>query len=442
MAAASPDLGTGPTNQQGPSPQTGSTTPTGQVIGPLPASTMPGVLAQVIPTMANFQFLLGVVNNLQTEINNITPGGNKGTVTEIDTSLPIIGGPITAQGTIGHATSGVSAGQYGDASHVSQITVDQWGHVTQAANIPFSSGSSVSITATSPIVVTPTPITGTGVVSHAASGVTAATYGDTANYPIFTVEADGHITSASNQAFGPYEPIFSFYRLRWWMATNGGLTGSTTGFQGFQTAGTQSSPVQSSTNYYSQQTRVTQVCPTSHTSFSSWRMVAQVVWRGNATGLGGFTSVSGQGMHLVITSQRVMWGWCGTGGNVLVLTAGVQPSSLTDCIFMGVDSGDTTWQIMSNDSSGTCTKIDTGFSSTTTDTDWYRLTFSCAPDDSQISYLVEQQNTGSTFSGSITSNLPTNTTFMNFRWESTNNANAGGGIISTDTGYVYTQTLY
>ena len=60
-------------------------------------------------------------------------------------------------------------------------------------------GCGVSITATSPIVVTPSPITGTGVVSHAASGVTAATYGDTTHYPIVTFDADGHATSASNQ---------------------------------------------------------------------------------------------------------------------------------------------------------------------------------------------------------------------------------------------------
>jgi hypothetical protein len=198
MAAASPNLGTGPTNQQGPSPQTGSTTPTGQVIGPLPASTMPGQLAQAIPTMANFQFLLAAVNTLQTEINNITPGGNKGTVTEIDTSLPITGGPITTQGTVGHAISGVIAGTYGNSTNVPQTTVDQFGHVTSIVNVPFSSGGSVSITATSPIVVTPSPITGTGVVSHAASGVTPGTYGDVSDVAQITVEADGHITAVTN----------------------------------------------------------------------------------------------------------------------------------------------------------------------------------------------------------------------------------------------------
>lgn len=62
------------------------------------------------------------------------------------------------------------------------------------------SGTLTSITATTPIVVTPDPITTTGTISHAASGVTPTTYGDSSHYPIFTVNATGHLTAASIQA--------------------------------------------------------------------------------------------------------------------------------------------------------------------------------------------------------------------------------------------------
>ncbi|MGH7605403.1 MAG: hypothetical protein ACRENK_15585 [Gemmatimonadaceae bacterium] len=63
------------------------------------------------------------------------------------------------------------------------------------------SGSITSITATAPISVTPDPITATGVISHDVSGVTAATYGDGTHYPIFDVDADGHLTAASQATF-------------------------------------------------------------------------------------------------------------------------------------------------------------------------------------------------------------------------------------------------
>src|SRR5580692_266057 len=55
-------------------------------------------------------------------------------------------------------------------------------------------GGSVSITGTSPINVAPSPLTNTGVISHAASGVTPGTYTNTT----LTVDAFGHITSAAN----------------------------------------------------------------------------------------------------------------------------------------------------------------------------------------------------------------------------------------------------
>ncbi len=57
-----------------------------------------------------------------------------GTVTSINTSAPLTGGPITTSGTIGMATSGVAAGPYGSTSQIPNITVDVYGRVTAASN--------------------------------------------------------------------------------------------------------------------------------------------------------------------------------------------------------------------------------------------------------------------------------------------------------------------
>lgn len=79
-------------------------------------------------------------------------------------------------------------------------------HVGSELTIPqppvTASGGAVNITATSPIVVTPSPITGAGDISHADSGVTAGTYGDSTHVGQFTVNAKGHITAASNVSLG------------------------------------------------------------------------------------------------------------------------------------------------------------------------------------------------------------------------------------------------
>jgi len=55
---------------------------------------------------------------------------NNGTVTTINTTAPLTGGPISTTGTIGLANSGVTAGTYGSGTSVPSITVDALGRVT------------------------------------------------------------------------------------------------------------------------------------------------------------------------------------------------------------------------------------------------------------------------------------------------------------------------
>lgn len=61
-----------------------------------------------------------------------------GTVTSVATGTGLTGGPITASGTISIATTGVTAATYGSASAVSQVTVNAQGQVTSASNVSIS----------------------------------------------------------------------------------------------------------------------------------------------------------------------------------------------------------------------------------------------------------------------------------------------------------------
>jgi hypothetical protein len=65
---------------------------------------------------------------------------------------------------------------------------------------PGSATGPISITATTPIVVTPSPLIKFGVISHATSGVSAATYGDGTHVPQIAVNATGHITGVTSVA--------------------------------------------------------------------------------------------------------------------------------------------------------------------------------------------------------------------------------------------------
>ena len=90
-------------------------------------------------------------------------------------------------------TSGVSAGTYGDATHYAEITVDTKGRITSASQALLPTGLPPSGTAGG-------DLTGTYPDPTLIAVGTAGTYGDVANYPIITTDANGRVTSVTTGA--------------------------------------------------------------------------------------------------------------------------------------------------------------------------------------------------------------------------------------------------
>jgi hypothetical protein len=114
-----------------------------------------------------------------------------GTVTNIQTGTGLTGGPITGTGTISLANTVVTAGSYGNASTVSQVTINAQGQVTNAVNVA--------------IVVANSAVTGLGTMStQNANNVTIT--GGTENNLTYTnvsilsgnVKANVIVTNATN----------------------------------------------------------------------------------------------------------------------------------------------------------------------------------------------------------------------------------------------------
>lgn len=107
-----------------------------------------------------------------------------------------------------------------------------------------------------------------------------------------------------------------------------------------------------------------------------------------------------------IATHRFALGIVGTAP-----TTDVNPSTFLNCIMLAYDATDATAQIMHNDGSGTCTKIDTGWIKPTVANQYhYFLKLKTDPATGTVSYEARRWNSTNfnedVFSGVINTNLP------------------------------------
>lgn len=186
-----------------------------------------------------------------------------------------------------------------------------------------------------------------------------------------------------------------------------------------------------STSIFLQQRRIEYlVTVAAATAIAGFRS-PQVNWYlGNAVNLGGFLYNCrwGNATGGATTTSRAFVGLA----NSTAAPTDVQPSSLVNIVGMGWDAADANIQIMTNDGTGTATKIDLGasFSVPTTDrSGLYDLQLLALPNTASIFWKVNNVLTGAAASGLVTTNIPAAATAMGPRgWISVGGTSSVIGI--------------
>lgn len=142
------------------------------------------------------------------------------------------------------------------------------------------------------------------------------------------------------------------------------------------------------------------------------RQSSRAIWRGNASGLGGF-SVQAR-FALAGSLAATQRGFVGLSGDSTFVVDGASPGSLSaiDLFGVGFDDADTTLSIFHNDNVDLPTKVGLGANFPVSADVVYHVTISCAPNGSSISYTVERLGTTYVATGTISTEIPRNNIFM------------------------------
>ena len=140
----------------------------------------------------------------------------------------------------------------------------------------------------------------------------------------------------------------------------------------------------------------------------------------------------------MVANARMFVGLSATAG----VLGNADPSTFLNQIGLGCDAGQTTLRIIHNDGAGVSTLVDLGanFPAQTLSTDMYELQLYCAPNGSTVSYRVERLNTGHVAEGTISTDLPINTTLLSPQLWRNNGATALA--VGIDVVHQYMETDY
>lgn len=221
-----------------------------------------------------------------------------------------------------------------------------------------------------------------------------------------------------------FQPFLATNKVSLWSANGNGINVSTLNFNNIVT-GIPTTRNVTTINFFTSLRRVGYVSLIAAGSSAGTRHNSQQFWIGNNNNVGGFFYLVRFGLSSssYVATQRT---FVGLIGNSAVI-GNVNPSTLRNIIGFAADSEDDNFSFMHNDTStGTAIKeqLTGNVSAKSQYTDIYEIRIYCASGEPTIHYSIENLSSPSYCEGSVTTNIPSNTTFLSPQvW--TNNGTTG-----------------
>lgn len=208
--------------------------------------------------------------------------------------------------------------------------------------------------------------------------------------------------------------------------TAGSLASENTGSPTYETSSTAGlGPASTAAGFRTQGRRFYVNGGTSTTSYGGIRCTEAYMYRGSVAGRGGFYWSTKIVFPNYAANRQLFVGLLAA---TTAFSDTTVPSAQVDCLFVGCDSADTNLQIMCNDASGTCAKTDLGSNFLANTTSVLYVSFWCEPNGSVMYYRVMRVDETGVLAfaqGTVSSNLPTNTTFLTWHvFQNTGGTNA------------------
>ena len=196
----------------------------------------------------------------------------------------------------------------------------------------------------------------------------------------------------------------------------------------FTNVGSVANPTPTTTNLASSVRRTTFSTGSASSSIAGHRQNVLMFWRGNAAGLGGFRVVIRFSIDTLVSGNRAFIGI----SDSISSPTNVDPLTSTTPGKVGIAFNSNTGNLfLVNNVSGTApTTLDLGANFPNVAGRFLELILYCPPNGSAINYKLNDYSNSLTTSGSLTTNIPANTSFLNPNFWITNNTTSSAAILA------------